>query len=270
MEFLSDGAWTKRSHVGQAAQNGLMCAAMARECFKGVSDAFEGRRGFFHSHAPNPQPDKAVADLGEQWETLRLALKPYPSCRYSHAAMQALTILREEHGINWSAIEGVEIGLPKAGWNLIGDPLKDKRQPKSIVDGQISMPFCAAVALREGNMRWDDYRKHLKDNDTLALCQIVDVIVDPRAQAEFPVNMAGIARVKWNGQTFEEFVSIPKGEPENFMSQEEIRAKFNGLCKPYLDGNRSSNLATAIMALEEANTIGTIMTLSQPQSISQV
>ena len=90
MEFLADGAWTKRSHVGQAAQNGLMCAVMAGEGYKGVNDAFEGRRGFFHSYAPNAEPGKAVAGLGKTWETLRLALKPYPSCRYSHAAMLSL------------------------------------------------------------------------------------------------------------------------------------------------------------------------------------
>ena len=263
MEFLADGAWTKRSHVGQAAQNGLICAVMAGEGFKGVKDAFEGRRGFFHSHAPNSEPDKAVAELGQTWETLRLALKPFPSCRYSHAAMQALITIREEHSLNWADIEEVEIGLPETGWNLIGDPLKDKRQPKGIVDGQFSMPFCAAVALREGNMYWDDYKKHLDDDDTLALCQNVNVIVDPRAQAEFPTNLAGAARVKSNGQTYEAFVSVPKGEPDNFMSQEEIRAKFDGLCQPYLDEKESGKLAAAILTLEEANSISAFMALSR-------
>ena len=263
MEFLADGAWTKRSHVGQAAQNGLMCAFMAGEGFKGVKDAFEGRRGFFNSYAPNSVPDKAVADLGETWETLRLALKPYPSCRYSHAAMQALITIREEHSLDWSDIEEVDIGLPEAGWNLIGDPLKDKRQPKSVVDGQFSMPFCAAVVLREGNMYWDDYKKHLDDHDTLALCRKINVTVDPRAQAEFPANLAGLARVKSNGQSFEKFVSIPKGEPDNFMSQEEIRAKFDGLCQPYLGEQGSNKLAGAILALEEANSVSTFMALSR-------
>ena len=263
MEFLADGAWTKRSHVGQAAQNGLMCAVMAGEGFKGVKDAFEGRRGFFNSYAPNSVPDKAVADLGRTWETLRLALKPYPSCRYSHAAMQALIALREEHSLDWSNIEEVDIGLPEAGWNLIGDPLNDKRQPRSVVDGQFSMPFCAAVVLREGNMYWDDYKMHLDDDDTLALCRKINVTVDPRAQAEFPTNLAGLARVKSDGQSFEKFVPVPKGEPDNFMSQEEIRAKFDGLCQPYLGELGSNKLAGAILALEEANSVGTFMALSR-------
>jgi len=263
MEFLADGAWTKRSHVGQAAQNGLMSAVMAGEGFKGVSDAFEGRRGFFHSYAPNAEPNKAVADLGKTWETLRLALKPFPSCRYSHAAMQALITIQKEQSIHWSDIEEVEIGLPEAGWNLIGDPLNDKRYPKSVVDGQFSMPFCAAVVLREGNMNWDDYKKHLDDEDTLELCRDINVTIDSRAQAEFPANMAGFARIKSNGNFFENFVSIPKGEPKNFMSLEEIRAKFDGLCQPYLGEEGAKKLAWAILTLEDANSVSKILTLSR-------
>ena len=263
MEFLADGAWTKRSHVGQAAQNGLMCAFMAGEGFKGVNDAFEGKRGFFHSYAENAQPDKAIAGLGKSWETMRLALKPYPSCRYSHAAMQALITIREEQSLHWSKIEEVEIGLPEAGWNLIGDPLEDKRQPKSVVDGQFSMPFCAAVVLREGNLNWDDYKKHLKDDETLALCRNINVTVDPRAQAEFPANMASFVRVKTNGEFFEKFVPMPKGEPGNLMSQEEIRIKFDGLCQPYLGKEGANKLASTILALEEANSVSSFMALSR-------
>ena len=116
MEFLVDGAWTKRSHVGQAAQNGLICAAMAAEGFKGPKQAFEGRAGFFHAYAPNADPAKAVAGLGQIWQTMRLAVKPYPSCRYSHAAIDGLVALIKEHGLKASEVEEVEIGLPETGW----------------------------------------------------------------------------------------------------------------------------------------------------------
>ena len=56
MQFLVDGSWTKRSHVGQAASNGLLCATLAAEGFKGPEEAFEGRAGFFHAYAPDPDP----------------------------------------------------------------------------------------------------------------------------------------------------------------------------------------------------------------------
>ena len=94
MQFLADGSWTKRSHVGQAASNGLICATMAAEGFKGPDAAFEGQWGFLQGYAPNSDEAKATDRLGSHWETLRLAVKPYPSCRYSHAAMDGLVALR--------------------------------------------------------------------------------------------------------------------------------------------------------------------------------
>ncbi|MDE0811966.1 MAG: MmgE/PrpD family protein [Alphaproteobacteria bacterium] len=90
MQFLADGAWTKRSHVGQAASNGLISATLAAEGFKGPAEAFDGTWGFLSSYAPNSDADKVTDRLGSHWETLGLAVKPYPSCRYSHAAMDGL------------------------------------------------------------------------------------------------------------------------------------------------------------------------------------
>ena len=265
MQFLADGAWTKRSHVGQAAQNGLMCAFLSAEGFKGVDEPFEGKWGFLHSYAPNSEGDKATAELGGTWETMSLAVKPYPSCRYTHAAMDAMTELLSEHKLDWTDIDEIEIGLPQTGWNLTADPLSHKQHPKNVVDGQFSMPFCAAVILREGGMTWDDYAKHLNDQDTRALCAKVDVVVDPLAEEEFPANMAGVARIKTNGKAYERFVAVPKGEPENFMSQAEFRAKFEGLCEPYLGPTGADRLANTILTLEETNSIKSVMELSRPQ-----
>jgi len=270
MQFLADGSWTKRSHVGQAAQNGLICAALAAEGYKGPDDAFEGRWGFFHAYAPNPEPAKATAGLGETWETLRLAVKPYPSCRYSHAPLDALLQLREEHAIDPADVEGIEVGIAKTGWQLIGNPDEDKHNPESIVDGQFSMPFCAAIAMREGHFGWDDYKTHLGDPETLALCRRIDTVVDPRAEAEFPRNMAGVVRIRTtSGGDYEKMVVEPKGEPGNFMSEAEFRDKFDGLCAPYLAGDGTEKLAAAILSLEEANSVRSVMALSQPAQAAE-
>lgn len=262
MEFLTDGAWTKRSHVGQAAQNGLVCAVMAGEGFRGPEKAFEGRYGFLHAYSPCSDPDKAIAGLGEKWETMRLAVKPYPSCRYSHAAIDGIISLMKEHDIDADDVEEVEIGLPETGWKIIGGP-EDKTSPQSTVDGQFSMPFCAAVALREGGLSWDDYKKHLNDETTRALTRKVKAVVDERAQAMFPQNMSSVTRIRTSNGEFETFVTIPRGEPENFLSDDEFREKFDGLCVPYLGVDQAHRLADSLLALEQANSISAVMALSQ-------
>ena len=133
-----------------------------------------------------------------------------------------------------------------------------------VVDGQFSMPFCAAVVLRDGAMTWDSYAKHIGDADTLALCKKVQVSVDDRAQELFPDFMSGVVRVRTAKGEFETLVKVPLGEPENFMSDEQFRSKFDGLCEPYLGAERSGKLVDALLHLEEANSLRSVMELSQP------
>ncbi len=264
MQFVVGGAWTKRLQVGAAAMNGLIAASLAREGYRGAGEAIEGKAGFLRSYAPDPAIGKAVEGLGEVYETLAIAVKPYPCCRYGHAAMDALIALRSENGIEPGDVDSVEIGLSRTGWNIIGDPEDEKRNPKNIVDGQFSMPFAAAVVLRDGGMDWDSYARHLDDPETLALCRRVSCVVDARVEAEFPANMSGVARVRTPRGTFEEFVAIAKGEPGRFPTVAELRAKFEGLVAPYLSPERIEALSGAILTLDETDDVGAMLRLTRP------
>jgi 2-methylcitrate dehydratase PrpD len=264
MQFLVDGAWTKRSHVGHAAMSGLIAASLAREGFHGAVEAFEGKAGFLRAYAPNPILENAVAGLGRVYETMAIAVKPYPACRYSHAAIDALLELRAAHGLKWEDVEAVEVGLPRTGWKIIGDPEADKQAPKNVVEGQFSMPFVAAVALREGAMQWDHYARHVRDPKTLALCKRVRAVVDPLAEAEFPRYMSGVVRMRAGGSAFEKFVRVAKGEPENFVTAAELRSKFDGLVAPYLGDRRREELGRALLALDQAQDVGAVLRLTRP------
>jgi 2-methylcitrate dehydratase PrpD len=268
MQFLVDGAWMKRYHVGHAAMCGLMAATYAREGLRGAIDAFEGKHGFLNAYAPNPDPEKAVAGLGKDWETLAIAIKPYPSCRYSHAALDALIELRAANDLQPDDIEAVEVGLPETGWNIIGDPEESKHNPLSTVDGQFSMPFCASVALMEGGLAWDHYASHVGDKKTLELCRRIKTTIDPRAEVEFPKNFSGVVKVTTKKGEFEKFVIVPKGEPDNFFNANELRAKFDGLVGPYLPATRVDELATRLSSFLKETNIKEVLALTRPISTS--
>jgi len=265
MQFLHDGAWTKRSHVGHAAMCGLMAATLAAEGYVGPAEAFEGKSGFFNSHAPDPEPAKAIAGLGSQWETMEIAVKPYPSCRYGHAPMDGLIALRNEHGIKPDQIEKVQVGLSKTGLGIIGEPLADKQKPASIVDGQFSLPFVAAAALIEGGLGWDDYEPLLANDNHRALWPKVEGVVDPDAEAEFPDNMAAKVKVTTKDGVFEKYIQVPKGEPGNFVTEDELRWKFEGLVSPYLDAESMAAFADGLLDLENVENIRALLVQSARQ-----
>jgi len=268
MQYLVNGAWTKRSHVGHAAMCGLIAATLAKEGYIGASEALEGKWGFLHAYAPAADAAKAVDGLGRRWETLKIAVKPYPSCRYGHAPLDGILALARQHGIRAEEVEEVVVGLPEPGWKLIGDPEPAKQAPKSVVDGQFSMAFCASVALRSGGFGWDDYSRHLDDPATLDLCKRVKTWVDPKAQADFQKDMSGSVRIKTARGAFETYVRVPKGEPANFLTAAELRAKFDGLTGPYLSARRRDELAGALLALDQAKDIGALLRLTRPDAAS--
>ena len=263
MQFLTDGAWTKRSHVGQAAQNGLSCAIMAGEGFKGPSKAFEGQWGYLHSYASGGNIKKAIDGLGEKFETLNLGVKPYPSCRYSHAAIDGLIELKKELNFSSEDLDDVDIGLSETALNIIGYPLNDKQNPKSIVDGQFSMPFCAAVTVKSGGLQWDDYKNHLNNSDTLSLCNKIKVSPDKDAEECCPEYMSAKVKVVVKGKKHEKFIKIPKGEPENFMDDAEFISKFQGLTEPYLSKQRVDQLTDLMLKMDKANNVNSIFEYSQ-------
>lgn len=263
MAFLVDGAWTKRYQVGHAAMNGTIAASMAAAGFRGPAEPIVGKHGFLRSYAPDPEPALADAGLGETWETMAVAVKPYPSCRYSHAAMDAVIDIARSEAVAAEDVEAIEVGLPRTGWDLVGDPQADKQSPKSTVDGQFSMPFLAAVALREHGLVWDDYARHLADPVTLALCRKVRTRVDDAAEAEFPAHMSARVTLFTKRDRFERFVAVCKGEPENFLSDGELRAKFDGLTGPFLPSRRGDRIVELVRTLETVDDIGALLALTR-------
>ena len=69
IEYLAEGAWTKRLHPGWAAQAGLRAALLAKHGFDGPRTVFEGTHGFFHgfAHTTEADYDALTGDFGERW-----------------------------------------------------------------------------------------------------------------------------------------------------------------------------------------------------------
>jgi 2-methylcitrate dehydratase PrpD len=263
LQFLANGAWTKRFQVGWAATNGLMAATLVREGFKGAADALEGKHGFMRAYAPNPTPERAVRDLGQVWELMNTAVKPYPSCRYGHAGIDAALALRAANDIKPSEVTRVRLGLPKAGMLLIGEPAAKKANPENVVDGQFSGPFVISSALATGAMGWDSYAL-LNDPTVRNLLAKVECVFDPEIEAEFPTNMSGKLTIEARGQRFEQKVVVPKGEPSNFLSEHELRAKFAGLTDSVLGVDRAAALASAVLAIDTTTDVSGLMRLAAP------
>lgn len=252
LQFLENGAWNKRYQVGAAAMNGLIAATLAKEGFVGATDAIDGKHGFLFGYTDGADVAKAVKGLGETYETLRIGVKPYPSCRYTHAALDGILALQSQMRLEPSDIQKVEIGLHQNGITLTGAPLEAKQHPKSVVDGQFSMPFTAAVALYRGSFSWDDYAL-LGNPDVEKIAERIVVNRDPRLE-NLSHPFGSYVSIQTSSGVVSQHNPDPSGEPENFPTDEQVHAKFIALANPIL-GDAAEPLLEKLLNLDGQSSV---------------
>jgi 2-methylcitrate dehydratase PrpD len=240
MEFLADGAWTKRLHPGWAALSGITAARLAQAGFTGPSSAIEGKAGFLASHSAAPRPDLAVAGLGEGLEIARTSIKAHACCRYKQAPIDGLLDLVRRHALRDADVESVRIGVLAAGWEIIAEPRARKLAPTSVVDAQFSMPFGAAVALVHGRASIHEYTPAmLADREVRAAMHKVECVRDPELDARFPRQWPAWTEIRTHdGRRLRSVVDHPRGDPENPLSFEEVVAKALDLAGDTLPRDR--------------------------------
>jgi 2-methylcitrate dehydratase PrpD len=249
LQFLVNGAWNKRYQVGEASMKGLMAATLAASDFVGAEDAIDGKHGFLGGYSDGADPARAVAGLETVWETLRIGVKPYPACRYTHAAVDGLLALRRDLNLAPDEVEAITVGLHRNGITLVGTPLAEKRRARSVVEGQFSMPFAAAAALLRGRFGWDDYDL-LGKPETEALAARVDVVRDESLEnLRHPFGATLTLRAR--NTDYRLRIPDPSGEPETFPDAQAIAAKFRTLAGPVLNAD-ADTLLSRLHALPQA------------------
>src|SRR5262249_4190300 len=107
LEYLADGAWTKRLNAGWAAHGGVVAANLARAGFTGPATVFEGRLGLLHAYSDAPLPERLLADLGDPFQVMSVSIKPYACCRYNHGLIDCMLQLRAEHAFDPSDVDAI-------------------------------------------------------------------------------------------------------------------------------------------------------------------
>jgi 2-methylcitrate dehydratase PrpD len=254
MEFLADGAWTKRIHPGLAAQNGIQAALLAAEGFAGPRRILEGRDGFLQGYSRRPVPELLIQDLGESFEILHTAVKPHACCRYMQGPIDAILEIMRQNELRSDQIQRIEVAVLEAGWDIVAEPRQKKYHPESVVDAQFSMPFGAAVAVLCGAAGLDQFT--LEQIQSKQVRQMMGKVVlekDIRLEKSFPREWPARVTIHLaDGRSYEKFIRHPKGDPENPLTWEEMAQKFRSLAGTVLPAERCGQIVDQIAGTNPA------------------
>ena len=257
MEFLSDGAFTKRFHPGWAAHSGIIAALLARDDFTGPGTIIEGRFGFLHSYSPKSDPAKILENWGKPYEVIKTSIKPHACCRYKQGPIDGILQIMRENELSAAHIENVTLSVLKAGFALVAEPEDLKINPRSIVDAQFSMPFGAAMAILHGKASLDQYtEENLSSPSVKAMMTKITCVKDPEIEKDFPKKWPALAKIKTkDGQEYSANIDYPKGDPENPFTWEELIEKFRNLIAPVFSEARQDQIIEKVQSLEQTQDV---------------
>jgi 2-methylcitrate dehydratase PrpD len=253
MEYLAQGAWTKRFHAGWAAHNGMIAAQLAKKGFKGPTSIIEGRDGFLHAYSKGADPSKVLEGMGTGFQILQTSVKPHACCRYMQPPIDGVLEIVKENDLQPDQVEKVRLGLLRAGVPLIADPIEKKYRPESIVDAQFSMPFGAAVAVLYRKAGLGEFHlSKIRSEDVRRMMRRVECFVDPELDKTFPKQWCATAEIfTKNGKRYFTKVEYCKGDPENPLSWEEMIEKFSDLSRRFWTRDRLTKIVEQVRSLEE-------------------
>jgi 2-methylcitrate dehydratase PrpD len=227
IEYLAEGAWTKRFHPGWAAQSGLRAALLGRAGFAGPRTVFEGIHGLFNGFAHTPEGNYAAltGDFGQRWVTETLAFKPYPCGTMTHPYIDCARRLKAR-GIMPDAIEEIVCEVGEGTVHRLWEPLADKRRPPNGYAAKFSTPYCLAAGLVHGGVGLDAFTEQaVRDASVLKVAARVRYEIDP--DNPYPDNFTGhIRAVLRDGTIVEERQPHLRGGGHEPLSRRDIEEKF--------------------------------------------
>lgn len=248
-EFLSNGSNSKVLHICNAIKNGILVAKFAKNGMSGPLSIFEGRDNIFKCFGIEEECDKTELDkaLGKIWQTMQVSIKPYPSCHFAHGLIDCAIALRND-GLKASEIKSIHCFVDEVPISFICDPLEVKYAPNSAYGAKFSMPFLMALGFFDGKIALSSY-ENLKRDEVLEFAK--KITYEKRKSQGFPKYFPGhLEAILQDGKVIKKDVFINKGNFDNPLSFDEIKAKFLDNALRSIEQKRAQNVVDQIQNLE--------------------
>src|SRR5215475_32902 len=227
IEYLAEGAWTKRLHAGWAAQSGLRAALLARAGFVGPRTVLEGTHGLFNGFTHTTKGDFAAltGGLGERWATDTLAFKPYPCGTMAQPYIDCARRLASR-GVKPEDVSEIVCEVAEGTVHRLWEPLADKQRPPNGYAAKFAVPYLLATGFVHGGVGLGAFTETaIRDARVLALAAKVKFVIDP--DNPYPNNYTGhIKATMKDGSVVEDRQPYLRGGAQEPLTRQDVADKF--------------------------------------------
>ena len=255
--------WLK-NNFGYTSYGGVLSAILAREGFLADTTIFDGEDGFWIMASSDRCDYDSIRTPLDHYFTLKVHTKPYPACRHIHPTLDAITAIARD---DRPAPENIESILVETFYEVVEDYTSMPTLPFDVV---FSAPYLTALALHgiEPGPEWLKPER-ISNEALLTTAKKVTFAEWDVASRLYPqVDRELMSRVtvtEKTGKTHHRIVRIPKGDPRNPMSRDEMAAKFDALAGPVIGRSKADRLFRKVTEeLETIDHIGELIALMAP------
>jgi 2-methylcitrate dehydratase len=241
-----------------ATRSGVQAALLAQRGYSGPEHSIDGKESFTHCFGKfggkfhiNMLSDNLPTSRKDDYKVVDCGMKSFPIEALSHAPLTAMMKIVKEHAINAKDVTEIKVEVIARAADILGDPAKYRPTSKETADH--SLPYSLAVGLADGMVTPLQFKQERIDDK--ALIPIMDKIkVVPNQEFEklFPkLQPSQVTITLNNGMSHTQRVDVPKGDPRDPMTEDEIAVKFNALGEEIVGKKACKRLRKIIMGMEK-------------------
>lgn len=236
--------------IGWAGMTGCAATLLAQQGFIGPEDVMD--------YSGRWDTAQLVDGLGDpdRYAILGTYFKPYAVCRWAHSSVDAVLDLAGRHGLRPEEMEKILVETFYEVTRLVN------YEPRNAIAAQFSIPFALAIALVHRRIEPEDVsEENLQKPEILDLARKVEVIVDSEINSQFPAKTIARVTMHTTRGRFQTTVDYPRGNPENPLSDDELRTKFGSLTAKIVGERSCGKLQETILGLVQARDVTSLTQL---------
>jgi 2-methylcitrate dehydratase PrpD len=226
--------------MGWSAASGIMAAYMAGEGITGTLTIFSGREKI-----------SRIDRLGSEYEIEHRYYKPGPACRWTHAPLQTLLGIMDEHQLTVDNVAAINIRTLKKAAQL------DNPEPDTMEDAQYSIPFVLGSAMIAGEFGPAQMRED-KLTDPLVLEQAgkVRLEVEPEFDRVYPAQVLCVVSVTTRDrQVFSAKNRKIRGDWDMPLSDEQLTDKFAVMSQNRLSARQVETAVNRVWSINALSSV---------------